>query len=293
MSLLSDEKKREAYFTRAEREYEKQVAKVFRDALDEIRVEMSKIYEKYAVNGILTNAQMTQYNRLATLQKNIAATMSPAARKATKIIEALKPNEYGASFFRTAWAIDNNTTIALSFGALDKKAIIATLDNPFFDSATKTLEFNAVNRISGAISNGLAIGQSYAEMMKDMKDMVNRDNADVMRVLRTELHDAVEAGSQAGYQDAIDQGVKGRVRWIATLDDRVRDTHAEMDGVYQDDDGMFRGAIEAEYPGWPGLPPEERINCRCTTFFELEGMEEPDGNSTQTYESWIKDKSIF
>ena len=71
MSLESNERARETYFLKVEKQYEKEMAKIFRDALDEIRVEMSKIYEKYAVNGVLTNAQMTQYNRLLTLQNNI------------------------------------------------------------------------------------------------------------------------------------------------------------------------------------------------------------------------------
>ena len=71
MSLEADEKKRELYFARIEKTYEKEVAVIFKTALDEIRVEMSKIYERYAVNGVLTRAQMTQYNRLATLEQNV------------------------------------------------------------------------------------------------------------------------------------------------------------------------------------------------------------------------------
>ena len=49
-----------------EAQYEKQVAEALLSALDEIRVQMSKLYERYAgSDGKLTKAEMTRYNRLA------------------------------------------------------------------------------------------------------------------------------------------------------------------------------------------------------------------------------------
>jgi hypothetical protein len=301
MSFSADEDKRSAYFARVEKQYEREVGKIFRDALDEIRVEMSKIYEKYAINGILTKAQMTQYNRLATLEKNIIGIMHPAAREATRLIDRLKPEEYGEAFFRTAWAFDNETGVALKWGALNKEAVVASLENPFFDSAKRSFWFNVDNRVVNAINNGLALGQSYTEMMRDMKDMVNRDNYEIMRVLRTELHSAEELGTSDSYDTALEQGINGKVVWIATLDGQTRESHQAMDGVERDEDGMFRGEIgEAPYPGWEGLPAEERINCRCDIRFEIAGFEPEIRRSRedgiipyQTYNEWIEDRKIF
>lgn len=301
MSLEADEKKRELYFARIEKQYEKEVASIFKTALNEIRVEMSKIYERYAVDGVLTRAQMTQYNRLATLEQNIRDIMHPAARQATRLIDKLKPEEYGEAFFRTGWAMDNAAGVALKWGPLNKEAVVAALENPFFDAAKKAYWFNVDNRISVALNNGLALGQSYPQMMADLKDMVNRDNYEIMRVLRTELHNSQEAGTADGYDEALAQGIQGRVVWISTLDGRTRESHQAMDGVARDDDGMFRGAIgETPYPGWEGLPAEERINCRCDIRFEIEGFE-PDIRRSrddgiigyQPYDTWIADKTIF
>ena len=301
MSLEADEKKRELYFARIEKQYEKEVASIFKTALNEIRVEMSKIYERYAVDGVLTRAQMTQYNRLATLEQNIRDIMHPAARQATRLIDKLKPEEYGEAFFRTGWAMDNASGVALKWGPLNKEAVVTALENPFFDAAKKAYWFNVDNRISVALNNGLALGQSYPQMMADLKDMVNRDNYEIMRVLRTELHNSQEAGTADGYDEALAQGIQGRVVWISTLDGRTRESHQAMDGVYRDDDGMFRGAIgEAPYPGWEGLPPEERISCRCDIRFEIEGFE-PDIRRSrddgiipyQPYDDWVNDKTVF
>jgi SPP1 gp7 family putative phage head morphogenesis protein len=300
VSLAADERAREAYFRRAEKQYEKEMAAIFREALDEIRVEMSKVYDKYAINGLLTKAEMTRYNRLASLEKNIQGIVSPAAKSATKMIDRLKPEEYGEAFFRTAWAIDNATGVGLDWGMLDKNSVAASLSNVFLDEAKRSFWFNADSRVRTAISNGLALGQSYPDMMKDLKGMLNKDNFEIMRVLRTELHDAQEAGTMASYDEALEQGVKGKVVWVATLDGRTRDTHQEMDGVEQSEDGMFHAAIDAAYPGDPALPASERINCRCDVRFELEGFAPEIRRSRehgiipyQTYNEWSDNRRVF
>lgn len=301
MSFAADEAKRDAYFAAAERQYEREMAKVFRDALDEIRAEMAKIYDKYAVDGILTKAQMTRYNRLATLEKNIIAIMKPVVAKARGIVNRLKPNEYGEAFWRTAWAFDNETGVALSWGTLDKNAIAASLSNVFGEVALRNWGIEALGRVRTAISEGLALGQSYPEMMRDLKRYINTENFKIMRILRTELHDAQEAGTAAGYEAALDQGIEGRMVWIASLDGSTRPTHAAMDGVARDEDGMFRGAIgKTPYPGWEGLPAEERISCRCTMRFEVEGFpplvrrSREDGVIPyQTYSDWRTDRRLF
>ena len=301
MSILPFEEARERYFTRADRKYEREIAALYRESLDEIRKEMSKIYEKYAVNGILTRAEMTKYNRLATLEKNVLDALSPAVRKGIQTIDRLKPIEYGEAFFRTSWAVDSASGVNLTWGPLDKATIAANLDNPFYITSTERLTGTLKGAVRNTINNGLALGQSYTEMMRDIKGLVNLKNFETMRILRTELHDAQEAGIADSYDSALEQGINGRVIWIATLDGKTRDTHGAMDGVARDEDGMFRGAIgEAPYPGWEGLPAGERIACRCDIRFEIEGFAPEIRRSRedglvpqQTYEQWKNDRKTF
>jgi SPP1 gp7 family putative phage head morphogenesis protein len=302
---MNGEEARDKYFLSVEKKYEKEVAALWRESLSQIRNEMAVIFEKYSTNGLLTKAEMTKYNRLAALEKKIQEMIKPAIAGSKKIIERLKPEEYGEAFFRTAWAFDNNARVALDWGPLDKPAIAASLDNVFHEVAVENWGQEALNRIRTTISNGLATGQSYPDMMKDVKGFVNMENFKIMRILRTELHDAQEAGSAQAYEDAVNQGIAGKVIWIATLDDRTRDSHADMDGEAQNEDGMFilngkNGTYETPYPGYEGLPPEERINCRCTTRFEVEGFEPEVRRSRdegvipyQTYSDWKDDHKTF
>jgi hypothetical protein len=302
MPPLSDlETRRTRYFDLAEKRYERQIAALYKESLSAIRSDMAAIYEKYAEDGILTKAEMTRYNRLASMEQKIYNDLAPAVRASVGTINRLKPNEYGEAFFRTAWAVDNSTGVALDWGPLDKKAIVANLDNPFYQTATERLTGTLRGEVRNAINTGLALGQSYPQMMKDLKKLVNLKNFETMRILRTELHSAQEAGIIASYDEARDQGIEGRTVWISTLYGNTRDTHQAMDGVAQRDDGYFHGAIgRARYPGDPDLPAGERINCRCDARFEVEGFEPQIRRSRedglipyQTYPEWVKDKKLF
>ena len=84
------------------------------------------------------------------------------------------------------------------------------------------------------------------------------------RIARTETTAAYNAGAvQAGH----DEGAGVKV-WLATGDDRTRDSHLEVSGscVAVDDTFDVGGAL-LQMPADPSGPPEETINCRCTVVF--------------------------
>lgn len=56
--------------------------------------------------------------------------------------------------------------------------------------------------------------------------------------------------------------------WLATMDDRTRDTHAEADGQEVPIDQQFQvGEDWLDYPGDPNGSDAEVINCRCTALY--------------------------
>ena len=300
MSIESDEAKRTAAFLRSEKIYERQVAMIYREALDEIRADMSRIYEKYARNGVLTKADMTRYNRLVSMEESIVGIIKPAVQASIKVIDKLKPEEYGEAFFRTGWVMDNGTGVALNWGPLDKNAVIMNLDNPAYDKSTKILLADGVGSARIAVSQGLALGKSYPQMMKDLKELITKKNYETMRILRTELHAAQEAGTSAAYDMAIAQGVNGNVVWQATLDGNTRPTHGAMDGVIRNEKGLFVGSLRARYPGDYELDVGDRCNCRCTTRIDVDGLtpllrrtREDGVVPYQTYSTWSKDRKVF
>lgn len=261
--------------------YEKEVAKALYDALTTMRADMSRLYDKFAVNGILTNADMSRYNRLANMEKQMLDTLDPALKANLKTIRRLTPEMYKESFYRYEWALDNETGLRLIMGLPNKDAITNNLDNTFDKIALETYGNDARLLIRKAISAGLAQGKTLPQMIKDMKKALNITNYVASRIIRTEAMTARNAGATDVYTRAIAKGVNGNVFWISVMDDRTRPTgkkakgnHREMDGQARDKNGLFHLALTGEtarYPGDSDLSAGQRIQCRCTIRFEIDG----------------------
>jgi len=84
-------------------------------------------------------------------------------------------------------------------------------------------------------------------------------------IARTETNGAANFGTLEGYKQS---GVVQGKEWLATLDGRVRDLHAIMDGEIVGVDERFSNGLM--YPGDPVGGPEQTANCRCTTIAVLE-----------------------
>lgn len=83
--------------------------------------------------------------------------------------------------------------------------------------------------------------------------------------LRTALTGAQNAGRIEAMHEQQEMGIEVKKKWIATLDDRTRDAHAQLDGQVVDVDEPFRvDGMEIMEPGDPSAPPELVYNCRCT-----------------------------
>ena len=275
---------------------ERTLAATYRDALVSIRGTMSRIYDKYSTDGILTKAVMTKYNRYTAMEKQILKELSPAVAKSVRDIKRLAPTEYNAAFFRMAWALDNENGVRLNWGTVNKDAVQAAIDNEFTKIALSGLPANAKLAVRRALADGLALGKSYPQMVKDLKKATNATYAQAIRILRTEGQDAQNAGADATYAKADDLGIDGRKVWDATLDGDTRSSHQTMDGKKADEDGFFHlGGVSITHPASGDLPASERINCRCRIRYEVEGYEPQIRRSReqgiipyQTYPEWVK-----
>ena len=260
-----------------ERQYERTITAALRQSLDEVRVKMSKIYERHAVDGKLSLAEMTQYNRLMTMEKNIVASMDEATRKTLRTIDKLRPELYDEAFFRYAWAIDQDAGVSIAWGVLNRDEILESLASSYYRISRQTYGPEARATVRRAINQGLAQGKSYPQMMKDVKRAFGITNYKAMRIVRTEGQAAVNAGQNDLYLRAQDKGIEGDVVWLSVLDNRTRPTnkyqtanHRVMDGQRKVD-GFFtmNDGQRTPYPAWQGLSAGQRIHCRCTQRFEI------------------------
>lgn len=86
---------------------------------------------------------------------------------------------------------------------------------------------------------------------------------------RTEAMAALHQSQQEAIDQALDAGIARPENvyfiWRTAGDNRVRESHVEMDGqrVRQGEPFISGDGVPLMYPGDPNAPPEERINCRC------------------------------
>lgn len=133
------------------------------------------------------------------------------------------------------------------------------------------------------VANALRDGTSGPELadrldtVLDATDTPRWQNRSTV-VARTETLGALNGGRTDGQQTMARRlgGDFERV-WVATLDTRTRPTHAAADGQRIPLGGMFTlgiGEVTAQlrWPGDPLGPPEEVIQCRCTTVLVRPGQ---------------------
>lgn len=110
--------------------------------------------------------------------------------------------------------------------------------------------------------------------------------------VRTEGQNTMNEARMQAVSDVVLSSEAGSVyatkTWDATLDDKTRTTHRQLNGRTVAWDEYFwtvNGA--ALYPGGFGIP-EEDINCRCVLQCNINGNYKRVKNKT-SYEAWLKE----
>jgi len=244
----------------------------YQKVLDNIRVEIGKISEKYATKGQLTYAEMSKYNRLTSLQKSVAYELNTLYSRNGSLTEIMAGIEYSESFYHHYYQINKSAGVDINFGLLSPEQIKAAVENPLNKIALDGLKVNGLSGIKRVITQGLIQGSSYQKMMKEIEQFFESDYSRAERIVRTEGQRAAVKGSQAVYDDLEQKGVNIFQIWGSTLDDRTRADHQFLDGKKKSENGWYVPGI-----GWVEGPlqsgvAEFDINCRCTVYPEIEGF---------------------
>jgi hypothetical protein len=119
---------------------------------------------------------------------------------------------------------------------------------------------------------GFQQGDSIDDMRRRLTDVTDLSRAQAEMVARTEVISASNGGAMSRVRLLGDDAPPFK-QWLSTLDGRTRPTHARADNQVVARDAKFQvGIASLDYPGDPGGPFDEVINCRCTVLF----TEDPD-----------------
>lgn len=124
--------------------------------------------------------------------------------------------------------------------------------------------------IANCILQGIIQGESIPQIAQRMaRDTASTDMNAMYRYARTAMTGAQNAGRIEAMNRSLEQGIAVRKVWIATLDERTRDAHADLDGSVVDVNEPFDSDLgPIMYPGDPDAADENVWNCRCSLGFE-------------------------
>lgn len=134
-------------------------------------------------------------------------------------------------------------------------------------------------KIADAITKSIIKGDGINTVADSLANVLQSQNeAAMMRYARTAMTSAQNAGRMEMLNEAESKGIKAQKRWIATLDDKTRDAHRDLDGQIRDKDKPFHVDLgrgkngDIMFPGDPNADPANVYNCRCTLGYLVNGV---------------------
>jgi SPP1 gp7 family putative phage head morphogenesis protein len=113
-----------------------------------------------------------------------------------------------------------------------------------------------------SLTEGIGKGEGIPDLAARVEAVMgDRIRSTPETIARTEVIGAYNGGTLEAWKQS---GVVTKKRWLATLDERTRETHTAAHGqVVPLDDDFEVGGFSGPCPGQMGDAGED-INCRCT-----------------------------
>lgn len=280
---------------------ERAILSNYRTALNTTRVELSKLYERFSVKGELTLAEMTKFNRLSNLSKDIAGQLGPVFVENGVFTQAMATVAYEQAYYQYGWAVSQDIGVALEWGLIPTDAVRAAVTHPVggltLPQRTRRQRRQALAGINDTIRQGLIQGESAPGMARRVKGFLEKDAARAITIVRTETTRLMAEGQMASFEQAEELGVEMQQSWNAALDAVTRPTHADLDGQVVNVGESFDSAVgPVSAPGHFGIA-EQDVNCRCVLVPVVSGMSAENRRIRDegvvpytTYREWVKGK---
>ena len=151
-------------------------------------------------------------------------------------------------------------------------------------NSAKDLAYNK-QQVNSAIESAILNGKSIDKIAEDLQDrMENVNERSAIKTARTAVTSAQNNGTLDSFYEARDMGINIQKEWEATLDDRTRPSHRELDEERRELDERFSNGLM--YPGDPDGNPDEIYWCRCTLVSYMPDVEIKDEDKRITYKEW-------
>ena len=162
--------------------------------------------------------------------------------------------------------IDNNV--------IDRLTTAKLLGLPFKEiDIEKDKQWN-MKKINAELLQAIESGESIGKMSERLMRVTDMNKSASIRNARTMTTAFENLGRLDGMKKMQDNGTTLQKEWLATLDDKTRDSHAELNGQKADINEPFHSSLgDIMYPGDPSAEPSNFYNCRCTLTYDIQKFE--------------------
>lgn len=243
---------------------------IYKKALDDVNDRLAALKGRAETENLQSVIYQIQYQE--ALKKQINGILDTLNGDQFSTISEYLAKSYESGFVGAMYDI-HGQGVPLIFPIYQDQVVQAvTLDTklskPLYNKLGEDVNL-LKKRVANNISRGIAQGQSYSDIAKNIAvGMVGnyaRMNGgalyNAMRITRTEAHRISQQAAYDALKKAKDNGADVVKQWDATLDKRTRPSHARVDGEIRELDEPFSNGLMK--PGDPRGRAAEVINCRC------------------------------
>lgn len=278
-------------------EAEKEMQAKLKEFMDEYGEDMKKL-ELDFINGTISAAdlkwlqtQMMQQKIMKQKIDQLSGVMTNANKAALGMVNGEQVSVFAENANYQAYQLTQDTGVNLMFSVYDEhtaKKLIKEKPELLPRKEVNGKKDKAWNQkqIAGAVTQALIQGEAIPKLAKRIAVQTGETNMKAMlRYARTAMTSAQNSGRMEMLHQAQGMGIKCKKRWLATLDQRTRDTHAALDGAVVGVDDKFSNGLM--YPGDPTGAAGEVYNCRCTLIYEYDGFpNDPTADQRLMYDEW-------
>lgn len=300
------EKRINAEYTQAEKEVAQKLSNYLagfmrRDIEQKTLVDAGEISEREYLNW--RAGQIATGKRWEELRQSLAEDMHRTNVEAQKQAQSESMDIYALNHNYGTYEVENGAEIDTKYTLYDRQTVERLVkDNPQMlpppgkkvsERIKAGLDVRWNNQhIQSVMMQSLLQGESIGKIATRLANAVGDSNrAAAIRNARTMTTGAENAGRVDAYERAKEMGVPVRQMWVATIDDRTRESHRKMDGETIEPGETFSN--KCRFPGDPLGEPSEVYNCRCTLVARIPGVQytfAERGTDKASYEEWKKGK---
>ena len=220
--------------------------------------------------------QVFQGKQWQAKKEQIDNILLNADKAAQNLIDHGKLGMFAEGANHTMYEVEQVTGIETEFAMYDENTVARLIksDPQMLPKARQGVKkdkaISYYNKLmNSAITQGIVQGETIPQIAKRIVDKTGESSyASAVRNARTAYTGAQNAGRMEGLHQAQRLGINVKKKWLATLDSRTRDAHADLDGQIQEVDDPFESELgDIMYPGDPTADPGNVYNCRCTLVY--------------------------